>query len=250
MAELQDFPDLGVDRESDVPLATQLSWRLRTLIATGALGPSRRLPGVRELAELAGVNVNTARAVLARLEEEGYTSSQHGRGTFVAERPPVDDGLEAVAAEAVREAQEAGVDVKRLAAALFVAGEGPEPAPPLARSRPTGDERRRRRALKTEIAEMEGDLALLEGATAEPATPVRRHSGRILTAEELEEIRDRLRDRLNQLRAEKDELRQASRARRAAEEEARREGAAPAWRDAGQWTRGKRPAPRVVWTPS
>jgi DNA-binding transcriptional MocR family regulator len=41
---------------------------------------------VRELADIAGVNVNTARAVYARLESEGVVHSEQGRGTFVMER--------------------------------------------------------------------------------------------------------------------------------------------------------------------
>jgi DNA-binding GntR family transcriptional regulator len=43
------------------------------------------MPSVRELAESAGVNVNTVRSVYARLEAEGLVRSEHGRGTFVAE---------------------------------------------------------------------------------------------------------------------------------------------------------------------
>ena len=61
-------PDLSVDRDSDVPLGTQLAWKLRTAIATGLLQPGERLPGVRELAGAADVNVNTVRSVYARLE--------------------------------------------------------------------------------------------------------------------------------------------------------------------------------------
>src|SRR5947209_14177949 len=75
-----------VDRDDDLPLATQLAWKLKALMAAGHLRPGARLPGVRDLAELAGVNTNTARAVYGRLEQQGLISSEHGRGTFVAER--------------------------------------------------------------------------------------------------------------------------------------------------------------------
>src|SRR5919108_1753880 len=109
--------DLSIDRSSDLPLATQLTWKLRTLIATGALEPGARLPGVRELADAAQVNVNTARSVYGRLEEEGLISSQHGRGTFVADRPPLHDELAAIAAEAAARARRAGVDPRDVAAA-------------------------------------------------------------------------------------------------------------------------------------
>src|SRR3954453_8435456 len=52
-------PDLALDRHSDVPLGPQLAWKLRGAVATGALRSGDRLPGVRELADAAGVNVNT-----------------------------------------------------------------------------------------------------------------------------------------------------------------------------------------------
>src|ERR1700704_6537225 len=77
--------DLTVDRDDDLPLANQLAWKLKALIAAGHLRPGARLPGVRDLAELAGVNANTVRAVYARLDQQGLISSEHGRGTFVAE---------------------------------------------------------------------------------------------------------------------------------------------------------------------
>src|SRR2546423_9965403 len=77
--------DLAVDRDDDLPLATQLAWKLKALIAAGHLPPGARLPGVRDLAELAGVNANTVRAVYARLDQQGLISSEHGRGTFAAE---------------------------------------------------------------------------------------------------------------------------------------------------------------------
>ncbi|HZB05792.1 MAG TPA: GntR family transcriptional regulator [Thermoleophilaceae bacterium] len=76
--------DFRIDRGSDVPLGTQLSLTIRDAIADGSLSPGDRLPSVRELAQGAGVNVNTVRAVYARLEAEGAVRSEHGRGTFVA----------------------------------------------------------------------------------------------------------------------------------------------------------------------
>jgi DNA-binding transcriptional regulator YhcF (GntR family) len=82
--------NLRVDRDSGVPLGTQLAWRLRGLIDNGDLGPGHRLPSIRELATAAGVNVNTVRAVYARLEREGVVRSEHGRGTFV--EPPAGSG--------------------------------------------------------------------------------------------------------------------------------------------------------------
>jgi DNA-binding transcriptional regulator YhcF (GntR family) len=76
--------ELPVDRRAAVPLGTQLASRIRAAVGEGALAAGDRLPSVRELAESAGVNVNTVRAVYARLESEGIVRSEQGRGTFVA----------------------------------------------------------------------------------------------------------------------------------------------------------------------
>jgi DNA-binding transcriptional regulator YhcF (GntR family) len=83
--------DLRIDRDGDLPLGAQLAGRIRTAVESRQLVPGDRLPSVRELADAAGVNVNTARAVYARLESEGIVRSEHGRGTFVATGRPAGD---------------------------------------------------------------------------------------------------------------------------------------------------------------
>ena len=80
--------DLSVDRGTGIPLGEQLAGRIRAAVEDGTLVPGDRLPSVRELADRAGVNVNTVRAVYARLESEGRVSSEQGRGTFVTARAP------------------------------------------------------------------------------------------------------------------------------------------------------------------
>src|ERR687895_1657599 len=83
--------DLTVDRAADLPLGAQLAALIRTGVREGRMRAGDRLPSVRELAEAAGVNVNTVRAVYARLESEGIVRSEHGRGTFVSGMPADDD---------------------------------------------------------------------------------------------------------------------------------------------------------------
>jgi len=75
-----------VNRVSGVPLGTQLVDQIRNAVGDGRLAEGDRLPSVRDLAQTAGVNVNTVRAVYARLEAEGLVRREHGRGTFVARR--------------------------------------------------------------------------------------------------------------------------------------------------------------------
>src|SRR5215212_1278854 len=79
---------LQVNRNGDVPVATQLAWQIQALIVNGRLQQGEQLPSVRGLAKVAGVNVNTVRAVYERLEGEGFVVTEHGRGTFVAENVP------------------------------------------------------------------------------------------------------------------------------------------------------------------
>ena len=88
---------LRVDRETGVPIGTQLAWALSERISAGTLKPGDKLPSVRELAAEAGVNVNTARAVYARLEREGLIRSEQGRGTFVTSKDEVSAGADDVA---------------------------------------------------------------------------------------------------------------------------------------------------------
>ena len=76
--------EFELDRDSGVPLGTQLAWRLRSAIARGDLGPGDKLPSLRDAASAAGVNVNTVRAAYAKLESAGVVTTEQGRGTFVA----------------------------------------------------------------------------------------------------------------------------------------------------------------------
>ena len=202
--------DFALDRGSDVPLGTQLAWRLRSLIASGRLVEGERLPGVREMAGMAGVNVNTVRTVYARLGDQGVIVSEHGRGTFVADRRPAQDELGRLAAQTADSAREAGIDPRELAAALYSAERGAKTSTrddEAGASHAFAAEARRRAALRTEIAALERELALLEvpGATEPSPEPDarRRQAPQILTAADLERVRDDLAARLAPLRADR-----------------------------------------------
>src|SRR3954470_4230690 len=189
--------DLKLDRASDVPLGTQLAWKLRGAIAAGALRPGDRLPGVRDLAADAGVNVNTVRAVYTRLAEQGVIVSEQGRGTFVsgaARGPDLAELVERAAGEARRH----GIDPRELAAVLYARFDAPAPALP---SPPREADAERRSALRAEIEALEHELAELEplsGDAAPSGSP--RGGARLVSTSELETTRDELAARVGDRR--------------------------------------------------
>jgi DNA-binding transcriptional regulator YhcF (GntR family) len=69
---------LDVERDSDVPISTQIFWQIAYQIDSGRLLPGSRLAPVRELGAALRVNPNTIRAVYRRLADAGYVTSRHG----------------------------------------------------------------------------------------------------------------------------------------------------------------------------
>ncbi len=115
---------LDVERDSDVPISTQLYWQIAYQIDSRRLIPGSRLPPVRELGAALRVNPNTIRAVYRRLAETGYVTTRQGAGTHVAERPPQRRGPEDLAglvAEMLRRAAQAGFTADEVASATFAA---------------------------------------------------------------------------------------------------------------------------------
>jgi DNA-binding transcriptional regulator YhcF (GntR family) len=188
-----DLVDLKINRDGEVPIGVQLAWALRARIGDGRLAPGQRLPGVRELAELVGINANTARSVYQRLEQEGLISSRQGTGTFVASVTQEPSAVGQIAADAARQARKTGVDPREVAAALYMTGEPAED---------TVAASERRRELRAQIAALEGTLseilALNPGLMPAPAKPSRRGGPRLLSVEELEQIRGQLIRRLTE----------------------------------------------------
>ena len=215
-------PAADVDRGDEVAVGTQLAWRLRALILSGRLVAGERLPGVRELAIAGAVNVNTARAIYRRLEDDGLAVSRHGLGTFVAADAVGDAALEQIAAEASEAARALGIEPRDLARTLYVGSPAEQPEVPAPASlppldvEPSADEAvSARRGLRSQIARLEAELAPYTEhlALAEGPAPVTEPAGRVAGIGELEAIRDGLLDRLETARA-------------AAGEKAEREGGA------------------------
>jgi DNA-binding transcriptional regulator YhcF (GntR family) len=230
------------DAESDLPVGVQLGWRLRALITAGRLAAGERMPSVRTMAEWAEVNVNTVRAVYARLEDEGLIETRHGRGSYVALGAHGSEEVERIAGEAMDAAREAGVDPRDVAITALVSASLPDaleltlPAPDepgelgidelakeldLDESWLDVDEGAARRELRRQIGRIEAELAsyardIEPSTTPPPLTPT---APRVADVAALSETRDAL---LNQL----------AEARRVAADRARRERRAREVRDA------------------
>ena len=116
--------ELDIERDSDVPISTQIYWQLAYQIESGRLQPGTRLPPVRELGAVLRVNPNTVRAVYRRLADAGYVIGRHGAGTRVVDRPPVrrgSDALAGIVAETLRRAGQLGFTPDEVAQATFTA---------------------------------------------------------------------------------------------------------------------------------
>jgi DNA-binding transcriptional regulator YhcF (GntR family) len=212
-------------RRDDLPVGTTLAWRLRVLIQSGRLAPKQRLPGVREFAAGAGVNVNTARSVYRRLEDDGLAVSQQGLGTFVAPHVTVAPTMEQFAAEVAADAIAQGIDPRELARALYAGSSPHEPfAEPLdeelAREPRTAEEERSARAtLRGQIARLEAKLApYVEAMAPGKESPPPTAQPRLASIDELETTRDELVARLRRAQAE-------------AQRKEERRGAARRWRE-------------------
>jgi DNA-binding transcriptional regulator YhcF (GntR family) len=193
---------IAVDRDAEVPLGLQLGWSLSARIRDGTFAPGQRLPGLREMAEASGLNINTVRAVYQRLEQRGLIESLQGSGTFVAATPGGHAAVAAIAADAAREAHATGVDPREVATALYVASEAAGPAGSSRRSQAEQPDpaSERRRALRAQIAVLERAIGEIEaeypGIAPSPATGRRGPGPTLLSAEQLEQVRSGLVRRL------------------------------------------------------
>jgi DNA-binding transcriptional regulator YhcF (GntR family) len=207
---------------SDVPLGVQLGWRLRALIITGRLTAGEPLPSLRRVANWAGVNVNTVRAVYDSLEGEGLIYSQQGRGTFVAEGVAAEPDLESIALEALQRGQSSGQDLRDVAIVIMACADMLEAGEQLTApaAEPVADDQLEdsetievRQELRRQIARLEAELTAYVRDLPELYTATPRAQARITGVDELERTRDTL-------------IAKLSEAQKAAEHRARREGEA------------------------
>ncbi len=225
-----------VDPADELPVGLQLGWRLRALIGTGGMEAGERLPSFRQLAEWAGVNVGTVRAVYEGLEADGLVVSRQGQGTFVADGVVPAPELEEIAAEALRRASDAGLGPRDLAIVAMACasipgdsggGTPPSVSPPVLPDLEEESEAIEvRQELRRQIGRLEAELASYARHLSPEELPTApwRAVAHVAGVQELEETRDTL-------------IAQLSEAQRAAEQRVREEAQArgPLGRAMSRW---------------
>lgn len=78
---------IQIDFRSSRPIYLQIVDQVQRMIASGDLQEGDQLPTVRQLAAELRVNFNTVARAYRILDEAGLISTQHGRGTYVWQRP-------------------------------------------------------------------------------------------------------------------------------------------------------------------
>src|SRR6202047_5642745 len=78
---------VNIDRSEPVALHDQVAAEIRRAIADGEAGPGERLPLVKDIAAVLGVNKKTVLRAMHILREEGLLEFRRGRGITVAGAP-------------------------------------------------------------------------------------------------------------------------------------------------------------------
>jgi GntR family transcriptional regulator len=78
---------VNVDRSDPVLLHDQVAAEIRRAIAEGEAGPGERLPLVKDIAAVLGVNKNTVLRAMHILRDEGLLEFTRGRGITVSGTP-------------------------------------------------------------------------------------------------------------------------------------------------------------------
>jgi GntR family transcriptional regulator len=79
--------EVNIDRTEPLPLHDQVAAEIRRAIAEGEAGPGERLPLVKDIAAVLGVNKNTVLRAMHILRDEGLLEFTRGRGITVTGTP-------------------------------------------------------------------------------------------------------------------------------------------------------------------
>jgi GntR family transcriptional regulator len=81
---VEPFGSGEIQKDSSVPIYSQVERMVMDMIDSGKLSPGQRAPSEREIAETLGISRMTARAAMSNLVADGYLYSVPGKGTFVS----------------------------------------------------------------------------------------------------------------------------------------------------------------------
>lgn len=73
-----------INSSSMIPIYEQIMDQMKTLIRNGELKENDNLPSVRTLSKELKISALTVKKAYDSLEEEGFTVTVHGKGTYVA----------------------------------------------------------------------------------------------------------------------------------------------------------------------
>ena len=73
-----------IDNQSRTPVFEQIVQQAEEYVRTGILNPGDKLPSIRELTSLIGVNPNTIQKAYNELDRRGVTISVAGKGCFIS----------------------------------------------------------------------------------------------------------------------------------------------------------------------
>jgi len=111
---------IWIARESSIPVREQLSAQLLFGILSRRIGPSERLPSVRELARRLKVHANTVSAAYQDLAARGWVKRRAGSGVFVNDivQRGKGDGIDTFVSAWVDEGLSRGFSFEALSAAF------------------------------------------------------------------------------------------------------------------------------------
>ena len=105
-----------INNTSQQPIYDQIVEQVKSLIIGGELQEHQMLPSVRSLSKELKISALTVKKAFDRLEEEGFVTTVHGKGSFVAstnqellmeeQRKEVEADMEAV----IRKARTSGME--------------------------------------------------------------------------------------------------------------------------------------------
>lgn len=112
----------NINSAASKPIYVQIMDEIRRLVVLGQLRPEQPLPSVRQLAAELRINHNTIVQAYRELERDGLVYVKRGQGTFVAERPSLEQErgtlLAEVAERALTDAQRHGIAPDELISAI------------------------------------------------------------------------------------------------------------------------------------